>query len=227
MKADEKQLSYTTVNTYSTLNELTDHTKYVWVVLHGIGYLSRYFLKYFDALPKEEHYIIAPQAPSKYYLNEEYKHVGASWLTKEQTAQETENVISYLDAVLEKEGMPSDKELIIFGFSQGVSIASRWVAQRRIPCQKLVLYAGSIPNELTASDFDFLNEYGTEVLTIVGNQDEYLTKERREIETTKIHELFNGKAKQLYFEGRHEVKKEIINNIVFGRHSSKKRDYEK
>ena len=68
MDSIEKQVSYNTTNTYSTLNTLTDKTKNVWFVCHGIGYLSRYFLKYFDELNSDENYIIAPQAHSKYYL---------------------------------------------------------------------------------------------------------------------------------------------------------------
>ena len=97
MSIQEKNVTYNTQNTYATLNALSEKTKYVWLVFHGIGYLSRYFLKHFSQLNSEEHYIIAPQAPSKYYLKNEYKYVGASWLTKENTLTETENVMSYLD----------------------------------------------------------------------------------------------------------------------------------
>jgi hypothetical protein len=50
----EKSVRYNSTNTYETLNGFTDKTKNVWIVFHGIGYLSKYFLKYFDELnPKE------------------------------------------------------------------------------------------------------------------------------------------------------------------------------
>ncbi|WP_228027901.1 alpha/beta hydrolase [Costertonia aggregata] len=111
----------------------------------------------------EENYIIAPQAPSKYYLKNDYKHVGASWLTKENTVLETKNVVSYLDAVLRSENIPDNINLIVFGFSQGVSIAMRWVAKRQLKCSKLILYAGVIPNELSPKNFDFLSENETDV----------------------------------------------------------------
>ena len=97
MENQIKNVTYKTTNTYETLNEINSNTKRVWLVFHGIGFLSRFFLKYFNELPKEENYILAPQAPSKYYLKNEYKHVGASWLTKENTAIETENLFNYLD----------------------------------------------------------------------------------------------------------------------------------
>lgn len=214
MAHQEKQVSYSTTNSYTTLNELTPHTKNVWIVLHGIGYLSRYFLKYFNGLPPDENYIIAPQAPSKYYLNGEYKHVGASWLTKENTTMEIGNVTAYLDAVYAAESIPGHCKLIVFGYSQGVSIAARWVAKSRVNCHRMVLHSGGIPNELTADDFEFLKENDTEITIIVGDKDEYLTKERMGAESKKIETLFQGRAKQLIFDGRHEIKKELINTLV-------------
>ena len=214
MYQKEKNISYTTNNTYTTLNQLTSDTINVWIVLHGIGYLSRYFLKYFEDLSTKENYIIAPQAPSKYYLKNNYRHVGASWLTKENTQSETENLISYLNAVYEAENITKNHKLIVFGFSQGVSIASRWVAKSKIKCSQLVLYAGALPNELTPQDFKFLIQNKTRVKILIGNSDKYLTPEHIEIETRKIKSLFYNEAEQLIFEGGHEVKKELINQLI-------------
>ncbi|HBY66843.1 MAG TPA: esterase, partial [Flavobacteriaceae bacterium] len=91
--ANEKEVSYTSTNTYTTVNTLTPKTKNIWIAFHGLGYLSRYFAKYFKHLNPEENYIIIPQAPSKYYQGSNFKHVGASWLTKENTVAETKNVL--------------------------------------------------------------------------------------------------------------------------------------
>lgn len=214
MDLKKKQVTYQTTNTYETSNELTDQTKNIWIVLHGIGYLSKYFIKYFDELSAEENYIIAPQAPSKYYLKNQYKYVGSSWLTKENTVLETVNVMAYLDAVYEAENLPKNKNLILFGFSQGVSIATRWFALRKMECHHLVLYAGGIPKELTSRDFNFLNDQETKITVIVGDKDQYLTGEVMKYEIARINELFQGKAKQQIFEGGHEVKKEIVNKLV-------------
>ncbi len=89
-----KNVEYTSTNTYSTLNNLTSETKTVWLVCHGIGYLSRYFIRLFDSLDPQKNYIIAPQAPSKYYKDDNYRKVGASWLTKENTLIDTQNVLN-------------------------------------------------------------------------------------------------------------------------------------
>ncbi|HMB63042.1 MAG TPA: hypothetical protein VKN36_08220 [Eudoraea sp.] len=213
MIAREKKVSYRATNSYSTLNDLTQRTKNVWFVFHGIGFLSRYFLKYFRELPPDDNYIVAPQAPSKYYLNGAYNHVGASWLTKDNTEAGTENILNYMDGILLAENVPEHCKIFVFGFSQGVSIAMRWVALRKIACDHLVLYAGGIPPELTRNDFDFIPQEG-KVTIIVGDSDEYLTRERLVKERHKISLLFGEKATYIMFPGGHEVKMELINSLI-------------
>ena len=211
MNTTEKEISYNITNTYSTLNTLSSKTKNVWFVCHGIGYLSRYFLKYFKGLIPEENYIIAPQASSKHYLGSAYKHVGASWLTKENTIAEIENIMQYFDAVFASEKIPKDKKLIVLGYSQGVSIAMRYVAIRHLQCSQLLLLSGGLPNELVAEDFKFLN---AKVSLVFGDDDEFITEERMKQEKYKIETLFGNNVNIITFEGKHEVKIEIINSFV-------------
>lgn len=212
-KSTRKTVTYQNSNTYETLNEIGPNTMNVWIVFHGMGYLSKYFLKYFRELPAEENYIICPQAPSKYYLKEDFKHVGASWLTKEETQESIENVFSYLDAVWSNELVSSSYKLLVFGYSQGVSIATRWVAKRKINCDKLILYAGSIPSNLKKSDFEHLSPKTT-ISYIYGNKDEYITAERLVIERKKIKEVFGDKTEEISFEGGHEVKVFLLHNLI-------------
>lgn len=211
MNSTEKEITYKTSNSYATLNHLSSTTKNVWFVCHGMGYLSRYFLRYFEGLNKEENYIIAPQAQSKYYIPPKFRHVGASWLTKENTVKETENVMRYFDAVLEAENIPLDKNLIVLGYSQGVSVAMRYVAKRKLQCQQLVLHSGGIPKELTSSDFSF---YTGKTTMIYGTEDEYLNEERITIETTRANELFNNKVTIIPFDGKHVVNVDLINKLA-------------
>ena len=210
----EKKATYKTTNSYVTLNDLSTNTKNIWIVFHGMGYLSRYFLRPFIELNPNENYFIAPQAPSKYYLKDEFKYVGASWLTKENTQQEIQNLFSYIDAVADAENLLKNTELILLGFSQGVSIVTRWMASRKIQCKKLVMYAGSIPNELKAEDFDYLDYSKTEIHIIFGDKDEYLTAKRLKIEKEKAERVFQGNAVVTLFDGIHEIKPEILMGLV-------------
>ena len=194
------------------MNTLTQNTKNVWFVCHGMGYLSRFFLKYFKELNPEENYIVAPQAQSKYYVPPKFKHVGASWLTKENTVKETENVLTYFDAVWSAENIPGNLSLLVVGYSQGVSVAMRWIARRKIQCSQLVLMSGGIPKELSKEDFDFLEN--TKISHIYGTKDEYLNEERITYETERSIELFGDKVNIVPFDGTHIVNTELINALI-------------
>ncbi|SRX75957.1 alpha/beta hydrolase [Aequorivita antarctica] len=207
--SNEKEASYNTTNTYSTLNTLTEKTKNVWMVFHGMGYLSKYFISYFSELNAEENFIIAPQAPSKYYQGKNFKHVGASWLTRENTITETQNILNYVDAVFGKELSDVKPNLIVLGYSQGVSIAMRWVASRKIQCDTLILHSGGIPNELQTQDFEFLKPTA-QVIYLYGNKDQYITEARETEEKLKGSKLFQNRLKIEVFEGIHEVNREFL-----------------
>ena len=207
----EKKLSYQISNTYSVLNEFTQKTKNVWLVCHGIGYLSRYFIRHFNHLDASENYIIAPQAQSKYYLKDDYQHVGASWLTKENTESEIDNVLSYLDEVYAEENLAEVPNLIILGYSQGVSVATRFLARRKINCDQLILHSGKVPAEITAEDLEFLKD--TKVTYLYGTEDEYLKKGIIEVEEERLKSLFPHNLEILTYHGGHEFNTDIIEKL--------------
>ncbi|WP_431109212.1 alpha/beta hydrolase [Winogradskyella poriferorum] len=211
MNSEEKEITYKTDNSYSTLNALTEHTKNVWFVCHGMGYLSRYFLRYFKHLNADENYFIAPQAPSKYYIQPKM-HVGANWLTRDNTESGMQNILNYFDAVFAAENIPEDVNFIILGYSQGVSVAMRYLAKRQLQCSQLVLHSGGIPKELTAKDFEHLSK-DTKVKLIYGTEDEYLDAERIVQESERADELFGDRLEILPFEGKHEVNTNFILEI--------------
>lgn len=207
----EHKISYTTQKTYSTLNEMSENTEYIWFVCHGIGYLSRYFIRYFSGLNPEKHFIIAPQAPSKYYQDKNYKYIGASWLTREETVLEMQNIKAYFDAIYQEKIKPySNKKLMILGYSQGVSVAMRWMVQSKISCDKLLIHSGGIPEELTAKDFEGLQ---FKPYLIYGKSDPYINTERVKVELKKAKQLFGKKLKVIPFEGEHVVSKEVIQSF--------------
>lgn len=212
MNPAEKKVSYKITNTYSTLNKFTSQTKNVWVVLHGIGYLSRYFIKYFKDLEPDANYIIAPQAQAKYYLNNEYRHVGASWLTKENTEPEIENVLNYLEEIYTAEALQNAPRLIILGYSQGVSVATRWIARNKVECSQLILCSGKVPQELKTEDFKFLRE--TNITFIYGTQDEYLKEGIIEVEEERLKEIFELNLEIKSFIGGHELNLDLIRKIT-------------
>jgi predicted esterase len=209
----EKQISYTHNNSYSTLNTISSSTKNIWLVFHGMGYLSRYFMRYFKKLNPEENFIIAPQAPSKYYHGSNFKHVGASWLTKDNTLIETANILAYVDAVFNTEKPDELPRFIVLGYSQGVSIATRWLSSRKIQCDEIVLHSGGIPEELRPIDFEYLDPK-TKVTYIYGNKDQYITEARKTEEELKGNRLFGNRLQIRVFNGIHEVNCAFLSEIA-------------
>ncbi|WP_108869068.1 alpha/beta hydrolase [Aquimarina aquimarini] len=212
MNTTEKEVTYNATNTYSTINNLQSTTKTVWLVFHGIGYLSRYFIRFFDGLNKEENYIIAPQAPSKYYKDNSYKRVGSSWLTKENTQSDTENVLRYIDALIASEKIPEGTKLVVLGYSQGVSIASRWIASRKIHCDALVIISGGFPKELSKEDFTFMSQ-DTKVSHILGEKDPYFEIDKVENQIRRLQEIL-PQIKFITHTGGHELDPKTLIDVL-------------
>ena len=206
-----KTVTYSTTNSYDTLNTLSAKTKNVWLVCHGIGYLSKYFIQFFRHLDPDKNYIIAPQAPSKYYKDSKYKNVGACWLTKEHTSIETQNILNYLDAILTQEAISETLTFHVLGYSQGVSIASRWVARRKIKCSHLVLISGSLPHELKASDFNFLEET-CKIIYVIGTNDPYFETTDPNTLMPSLQTVFPNIDLRTH-EGGHEMQLQLVQDL--------------
>jgi len=212
----EKTINYKHTNTFSTSNEYTSKTKNVWFVLHGMGYLSKYFIKYFEDLNPLENYIIAPQAHSKYYQDKKYKYIGASWLTREQIDLELENVYRYLDQVWEDQAplwQDQNVSIICMGYSQGVSILTRWIANRKVNCNHIILHSGAIPDGFNISSFNHLPDT-TKIHYHYGSNDEFITPEIVAQQQEKSHFLFGNKLSISIFEGKHEVDVSFIKKFL-------------
>ena len=211
MNQKEKEIKYTLSNTYSTLNLLTSKTKNVWFVCHGIGHLSRYFIRHFNELDSDENYIIAPQAQSKFYIAPKMKHIGACWLTKENTKKETNNVINYFNEIFANENIPSSCNLILLGFSQGVSVITRFIAKSGIKFNKLIVYAGKIPIELSKNDFKHIDNNSKVYLVYCAN-DLYIDEKTVNLEKKKAKNLFNN-ISTINFDIAHEINASIVNQL--------------
>jgi predicted esterase len=141
-------------------------------------------------------------------------YVGANWLTRDNTEMGMVSILNYFDAIFKSEGLPpSGLEFIILGYSQGVSVALRYMAKRKIQCNQIILHSGGIPKELKFEDFEYLN-YATTVKLIYGTKDEYLNEERMKEEIHRATELFGNRLVVMPFEGTHIVNTEILNDLV-------------
>lgn len=214
----QHQVSFPVSAPYYTLNEVTKDTRYIWIGCHGYGQLAQFFLKKFESLDPRQHFFIAPQGLSRFYLDNTYGRVGASWMTKEDREMDLANQKAYFDAVFDPlfENIDFDHyKLVLFGFSQGVSTISRMAAYKKWPFYRMILWAGSFPKELTKDEFSHL-PHTAKVVSCIGRQDIYYSEQLVVQEKVRLSSVFTGRLKMLTFEGKHEVVKEELTRLVSG-----------
>jgi predicted esterase len=201
---------------YFTLGEFSEKTKRVWFVCHGYGQLAEYFIRNFEVIDDGTNFIVAPEALSRFYLEGFSGRVGASWMTKEERDSEIADNVQYLNELYFTILKDQDIEKLnihVLGFSQGVPAACRWVADGEVKFDKLILWAGIFPPDMN-NDFQFTADHllkDKQTYIIYGNKDPFLKEEHfKEIENFgKI----KPDLKVIIFEGKHELKGEILKEI--------------
>ncbi len=127
----------------------------VWLVCHGYRQLAGRFIRRFEALDDGRRRIVAPEALSRFYIEDEegphgpHSRVGASWMTREDRLREIADYVEYLDRVAQRalDAAP-DARLVALGFSQGAATASRWALAGRSRPHRLVLWAGAVAHDV-------------------------------------------------------------------------------
>jgi len=170
-------------------------------VLHGYGQLAEEFIKEFHFLRESSTIVVAPEAISKFY-NKERKAV-ANWMTSHERIDEIDDYINFLNSVHEEIRSQHEKlPIAVLGFSQGVSTAFRWMCESKLDVDVVFTCSGTIPPELTLSDFSSLKE--TPCYYYFGNRDKLLLPEKalKQIELLRNVGL---NITQCEYEGRHEI----------------------
>jgi len=187
----------------------------LWFVLHGYGQLASYFIKHFQPLENGKRRIVAPEALSRFYLDGVSGRVGASWMTREDRLAEIDDYVRYLDAVYQAVTVPSGQTqppLTVLGFSQGTATACRWLDRSRVPCERLILWAGRIPPDLDLerADSPFRK---MRVTLVIGSTDEFATPQVLAEEETRLRAF--GIAYELRrFQGGHEMHRPTLLRLV-------------
>lgn len=185
------------VVTYGNLNE---HTKLIWLVTHGYGFLAQYFIQKFESLDPNEHFVVVPEALNRFYLDGLTGKVGASWMTKENRDEEINDYILYLDKVFETFCLHSKAKKVVLGFSQGVATISRWLIYTNYKVESAVFWAGSIPEEVLKTKK--LNNYNN--IFVVGDEDNFIPKDKIEtlLESYRNNDLTFS---QIFYKGGHTI----------------------
>lgn len=210
----EKSLTFNIEAPYYTQGEITEKTKEIWIICHGYGQMARYFLRRFDVLDEESHFLIAPQGLDRFYFDN-FTKLGASWTTRELRDTHVSNQQNYLNMMYDAELGHLDLStytLRIVGFSQGVSVITRWAAQRQVPFDHMILWAGGFPPNLTKEKWEFRKPL-SKVTVLVGTEDPFLKEEKLEAEKAVIESVF-PEYEFVLFEGGHQVKRKVIRALM-------------
>ncbi len=124
----------------------------VWFILHGYSMLAASFLGWFEAAVRPDRVLVAPEGLSRAYFElDGARRVGASWMTKEDRDAEIEDYVRYLDILADRVllALPGTPRIQVHGFSQGTATACRWVAFGRHRVNRLVLWGGGVPPDLS------------------------------------------------------------------------------
>lgn len=181
----------------------------VVIALHGYAQLASFFIKKFSFLKETNTAIYAPEGLSKFYWKGMKGIVVASWMTKEDRANEIIDQHFFLNSVLEQIKQDHPKARItVLGFSQGSATACRWIAQCDIIIDRLIIWAGDIPEDVVLSKVI----QKTPIQFVIGDQDEFIPLDLAKERISFYHE--NGiDVKPIYYKGEHKIYPEILKNL--------------
>ena len=213
MQAHEIQVTKTA--RYFTLGNPKGEEIDLWFVIHGYGQLGEYFIQNFKPLENEKSLIVAPEGLSRFYLGEnKWKRVGASWMTKMDRLNEIRDHVGFLDqlyARLRYELEGKQVRINLLGFSQGVATAWRWMKLGTIQPDNFVVWAGTIPEEMSPELQGKLDRMNMWIL--YGTEDEYLNEKLAKKRIDKFRQLVPG-IKVIRFEDRHRINEEALEELI-------------
>ncbi|MFY7912143.1 MAG: alpha/beta hydrolase [Emticicia sp.] len=215
---NEHQIKIERTARYYTLGELNESTKTIWFVVHGYGQLSQFFIKKFAKIANNETFIVAPEAPSRFYLDNEFKRVGASWMTRELRQSEIDENNEYLNLLYANLLQACDLskiEINILGFSQGCATVCRWFSAGKVKCNRLLLWAGFFSNGIREVIEPEKLQH-VETYYIYGDEDEFLVAYPELTEKFKASMIKDINPKIVCFKGKHTVDESTLQSVIAG-----------
>lgn len=210
---DSKEAKITVKKTarYYTLGKDITRAERIWFACHGYGQLGKYFIRKFAVLDAERNFVIVPEGLNRFYLDGFSGRVGATWMTKEARLDDIKDYVNYLDDLhmaLGLDALPEGRELIHFGFSQGVATAARYIAFGKIKPQRAVFWAGSFPPDMTPEDPKGALK-NLPVYTCTGDEDPFVTEEKIAAGQALLRQHCEN-INDFRFRGKHDIPGEAL-----------------
>lgn len=197
---------------YFSLGENNANLRDVWIVLHGYLQHPLDLLAHFSFLNNGHTLVIAPEGLSRAYRKGVSGAVGASWMTKECRAEEISDYVSFLNklfAHLSKD-FPAHARLHLLGFSQGVAALCRWYAQSDIQAHQIILWCGSIPDEVTIEKGKKEWPYTSYVCA---RNDIFVSHDMQKKNVQRLHDA-GIPVNEITFDGKHEIDDALLQKMA-------------
>jgi dienelactone hydrolase len=184
----------------------------VLVALHGYGQQARFFARHFRPLAGDRLRVLVPEALSRFYLDERYERVGASWMTREDREHEIRDQIAYLDALVRAEvgSRRRSVHLTVLGFSQGAAAACRWAAGGTARPDRVVVWGGDVPGDL---DLHAHRARLPSLTLVVGDGDRFATPERTAALEARLHAAGVG-FERVAYAGGHRLHAATLRTVL-------------
>lgn len=206
---------------YFTLGAPIAETKHVWFVLHGYAQLAQRFLRHFKGIVPADTLIVAPEALSRFYLElpradrRHMERVGAAWMTREDRLADISDTRAWLDSVyrsiVDEVTRATNKtpEVTVLAFSQSVAIAMRWIAGGVVNPARVIMWAGSLANDVNPDEFR-AGLGSAEVTLVAGEFDQFLTEKARAMVLGQWQALGITPHEIVYTDGVHELEPRVL-----------------
>lgn len=141
---------------YCTLGDPSAPVREIWIACHGYSQLAPRFIRHFRGIAAPHRLIVAPEALSRFYLEQTLPHgpdarIGATWMTREDRDADIGDYVEYLDTLAAELMRGRDAgavRLVAFGFSQGVATVFRWLALGHTRVHRVIAWSGGLPHDL-------------------------------------------------------------------------------
>ena len=207
---------------YSVMGSFDGPLTEVWIACHGHGQLASRFLTRFIPIERKDRLFVAPEALSRYYLTPPQggphapnTPVGATWMTSEDREREIEDYVGYLDILYDEIFSVVTREAVrlwVLGFSQGTATVARWVARGKVDPDRVVLWAGLLPPELTARDASALTRRAP-LTVVLGRHDDFAKPDLVAAQESRLKEL-GVSYETIRFDGGHEIGPDTLRSLA-------------
>lgn len=221
----ERHITVSRVARYYTLGPAAIDAAEAWFVLHGYRQLAGRFMRRFEALDDGTRRIVAPEALSRFYVDDTSgphgpgSRVGASWMTREDREREIADYIAYLDAVASRElaggrRAPGPVKVVVLGFSQGAATASRWAVHGELEPDELMLWSGLLAHDLDR-DRGAERLRDTRVSFVAGGDDRFRNDAALEEQAAWLREAGVG-CRVVDYDGGHRLDPDTLLRLAQG-----------